>query len=184
MTMQNTTVAAMRATATGTPWPRAMAAAGLAAVALALGTAPAAAHGPAAHAGRPAHVVKEQKPWGIAGEARRATRTVEVRMGDDMRFTPSRLAFRRGETVRFVVHNDGRQMHEFVIGTAEENAAHAEMMLKHPNMEHDEPWMAHVEPGGQAEIVWQFNRAGRFEFACLIAGHFQAGMKGPLEVTR
>jgi uncharacterized cupredoxin-like copper-binding protein len=101
-----------------------------------------------------------------------------------MRFRPGQLQFRRGETVRFVVHNDGRQMHEFVIGTVEDNAEHAEMMLKFPNMEHDEPWMAHVEPGQKAEIVWHFNRDGRFEYACLIAGHFQAGMKGPLLVTR
>jgi uncharacterized cupredoxin-like copper-binding protein len=160
----------------------------LAALALAatlgLAALPAAAHGPGGHAQRPANAVKEQKDWGIEGDPRRVTRTVEIRMSDDMRFKPERLQFKRGETVRFVVHNDGRQMHEFVIGTVEENADHAEMMLKHPNMEHDEPWMAHVEPGQNAEIVWHFNRAGSFEFACLIAGHFQAGMKGPLVVAR
>ena len=33
------------------------------------------------------------------------------------------------------------------------------------------------------QIIWTFNRAGDFEFACLIAGHYQAGMKGTVKVT-
>ena len=73
-------------------------------------------------------------------------------------------------------------MHEIVIGTREELAAHAELMKKHPGMQHDEPYMAHVPPGKQGDVVWLFNRAGDFEFACLIAGHFEAGMRGTLRV--
>ena len=49
-------------------------------------------------------------------------------------------------------------------------------MLKFPNMEHDEPYMAHVKPGQKAEIIWTFNRAGTFDFACLIPGHYDAGI--------
>jgi uncharacterized cupredoxin-like copper-binding protein len=71
-----------------------------------------------------------------------------------------------------------------VIGTPEELKAHAELMKKHPNMEHDEPYMAHVDPGQRGEIVWTFNRPGTFEFACLIPGHFEAGMKGTITVRR
>ena len=138
------------------------------------------AHGEKAHGGGP--VVKEQKDWGIAGEARQARRTVEVRMGDNMRFTPDRISVTLGETVRFRVHNDGRMLHEFVIGTVAENARHAELMVKFPDMEHDEPYMAHVPAGQVGEIVWTFNRAGTFEFACLIAGHYSGGMKGVIEV--
>jgi len=55
-------------------------------------------------------------------------------------------------------------------------------MRKHPNMEHDEPYMAHVSPGKKGQIVWTFNRAGEFEFACLIPGHFEAGMIGRIVV--
>jgi uncharacterized cupredoxin-like copper-binding protein len=108
----------------------------------------------------------------------------KMKMGDDMRFTPDRLDVTLGGTVRFVVHNTGRVMHEFVIGTKHENARHAELMVKFPNMEHDEPYMAHVAPGKVGEIVWTFNRPGQFEFACLIAGHFQAGMIGTITVNR
>lgn len=141
---------------------------------------PAFAHGEKAHGSGP--VVKEQTDWGIAGDAKRARRTVEVRMGDDMRFTPDRISVRLGETVRFRVHNAGKVMHEFVIGTLAENQRHAELMIKFPDMEHDAPYMAHVGPGKTGEIVWTFNRPGQFEFACLIAGHYQAGMKGLISV--
>ncbi|TSE28318.1 cupredoxin family protein [Tepidimonas taiwanensis] len=124
----------------------------------------------------------EQKPWGIAGDPRRVRRTIEIRMTDDMRFTPDRLTVREGETVRLRAVNRGRVMHEIVIGTPEELAAHAELMKRHPDMEHDEPYMAHVPPGQRGEIVWHFNRAGDFQFACLIPGHFEAGMVGHIRV--
>lgn len=152
----------------------------LAAALLWAASVPAHAHGPAGHSSGP--VVKEQTDWGIAGDEKQVVRTIEVAMGDDMRFQPGSIDVKEGETIRFKVTNHGKIMHEFVIGTPAENAKHAELMLKFPNMEHDEPYMAHVEPGKTEEIIWTFNRAGQFEFACLIAGHFQAGMLGPLTV--
>ncbi|HRH87937.1 MAG TPA: cupredoxin family protein [Rubrivivax sp.] len=139
------------------------------------------AHGDAAHPAGPAK--KEQKPWGIAGDAQQARRSIVVAMSDDMRFKPDRIAVRRGETLRFVARNDGQVMHEFVIGTPAENARHAELMVRFPGMEHDEPYMAHVPPGKTGQIVWKFNRAGSFQFACLIAGHYSAGMVGTIEVS-
>lgn len=127
-------------------------------------------------------VVKEQKPWGMAAEASEAQRTIDIRMTDDMKFTPSHLDVREGETLRLRAVNRGKVMHEIVIGTREELAAHAELMKKHPGMEHDEPYMAHVSPGQRGDIVWTFNRPGDFEFACLIPGHFEAGMRGTVRV--
>ena len=103
-------------------------------------------------------------------------------MDDAMRFTPARIEVREGETVRFRVRNAGKVLHEMVIGTPEELKAHAEMMKKHPGMEHDEPFMSHVAAGKSGDIVWNFNRAGTFQFACLIPGHFEAGMLGTIVV--
>jgi len=154
----------------------------VAAATMPLLAAPALAHGDKAHT-KKGPVRKEQKDWGIAGEARNAKRSIEVGMADNMRFAPDRIEVRQGETVKFVVRNHGKQLHEFVIGAQAENARHAELMVKHPNMEHDEPYMAHVPPGKTGEIVWTFNRPGSFEFACLIAGHYSAGMVGTITVT-
>ena len=142
---------------------------------------PALAHGDKAMKSSP--TVKEQKPWGIAGDLSGVKRTVTLTMDDKMRFTPDTLSFKEGETVRFIVKNQGKLLHEMVIGTRAELDAHAALMEKFPNMAHDEPYMAHVDPGKQGGLVWTFNRPGDFEFACLVAGHFAAGMKGRIKVT-
>ncbi len=126
---------------------------------------------------------KEQKEWGIGGDANAVTRTIEITMLDTMRFVPDQLTIKQGEVVRLSVKNSGKVMHELVIGTKQELDTHAEMMKKHPNMEHDEPYMAHVSPGKSADIIWNFNRAGQFDFACLLPGHYSAGMVGKINVT-
>jgi uncharacterized cupredoxin-like copper-binding protein len=131
----------------------------------------------------PAAAKKEQKPWGIAGDDKSVTRTVTIAMSDNMRFTPDKLSFKQGETVRFVVRNEGKLLHELVIGTRSEFDAHTEMMAKHPGMTHEEPYMAHVSAGKSGNLVWTFNRAGEFDFACLVAGHYQAGMAGKITVA-
>ncbi|MDR7153092.1 putative cupredoxin-like copper-binding protein [Hydrogenophaga palleronii] len=148
----------------------------------ALGTTLAQAHGDT-HGKTAGPVVKEQKPWGIAAEPGKAQRTLEILMTDDMKLSPSHLNVREGETLRLRAINKGKVMHEIVIGTSAELAEHAEMMKKFPAMEHDEPYMAHVPPGKRGDIVWTFNRPGDFEFACLIAGHFEAGMRGTIRVA-
>ena len=134
--------------------------------------APAFAHGDKKNA-KVVPLKKEQKPWGIAGDAKAAKRTVPVSMADDMRFIPGKIDVKQGETIRFTLKNDGELLHEFVIGTKKDLDEHAALMVKFPKMEHDEPYMAHVPPGKTGQIVWNFNRAGDFDFACLIAGHYQ-----------
>ncbi len=139
------------------------------------------AHGETPHA-KPAVAIKEQQPWGIAGDAGRVSRNITIRMTDAMRFHPDRIRVRKGETIRFVIRNEGRMLHEMVIGTKAVLDEHAALMRKHSDMEHDEPYMAHVAPGKTGEIVWLFNHAGEFNFACLIPGHYEAGMVGRIRV--
>ena len=142
------------------------------------------AHGDEKKTKKSTAVKKEQKPWGIAGDAKSVKRVIAIRMTDNMRFTPEFIEVKLGETIRFVHRNDGKMTHEMVIGTKEELEEHAALMLKFPNMEHDEPYMVHVEPGKRGEIVWNFNRDGDFLFACLIPGHYQAGMIGKIKVSK
>ncbi|MEB5964573.1 cupredoxin family protein [Comamonas testosteroni] len=139
------------------------------------------AHGNASHADGP--VIREQKPWGIAAEAQEVQRSLTIQMTDDMRFSPSHFIVKKGETLRLRVVNQGQLMHEMVLGTKASLGEHAQMMLRHPGMEHAEPFMAHVAPGKAEDLVWNFNRTGEFDFACLIPGHYQAGMTGRLTVT-
>lgn len=142
------------------------------------------AHGDAQHAAKPAFDPSrvEATPFGQEGDPARVTRTVRIVMDDTMRFRPGVITVKRGDTVRLQVANKGAALHELVLGTPQDLAEHAEMMRKFPTMEHEAPHMAHVKPGASGQIIWQFSQRGEFQFACLIAGHFEAGMVGKVIV--
>lgn len=143
------------------------------------------AHGEGAHAKKEVRPVSvEEYAFGREGDPKKVTRTVRVGMADTMRFAPAELTVKRGETVKFVVRNNGKVKHEMVIGTMKGLKDHAEMMKKHPGMVHDDPFMAHVAPGRTEIIVWQFTREGTYYYGCLEPGHFEAGMAGKLEVVK
>ncbi len=124
----------------------------------------------------------EDTAFGREGNPRKVSRTIKVDMADTMRFTPADVTVKRGETVRFVIHNEGKQLHEMVLGTTQALKEHAELMKRFPEMEHADPNMAHVKPGATGEIVWQFTKAGAFQFACLQPGHYESGMVGKVAV--
>lgn len=119
---------------------------------------------------------------GQPGNPANVSRTIKVSMNDTMRFDPAEMSFKPGETVRFVVRNDGKIRHEMVIGSVEELQEHAEMMRKMPGMQHAESNMISLAPGESGELIWQFDNAGVFDFACLVSGHLEAGMTGKIEV--
>ena len=120
---------------------------------------------------------------GKPGVASKVTRTVTVDMKDDMRFHSSNFNVKQGETIRFVARNSGKVKHEMVIGTEKDLKDHYEVMKKNPEMEHEDANMVTVAPGKSGEIIWQFTRAGKVDFACLQPGHFDAGMKGLVNVA-
>lgn len=141
-------------------------------------------HAPAHHGAHSSHpAAAAQQPWGVAGQADDVTRTLTLRMTDDMRFSPDHFTVRQGETVRIRVDNAGQILHEIVLGTEATLRAHAQAMLQDAQMQHGDAFMAHVQPQQQGELIWTFNRPGTFDFACLIAGHYQAGMRGRITVT-
>ncbi|HEX8594814.1 MAG TPA: cupredoxin family protein [Pseudomonas sp.] len=144
--------------------------------------------------------------FGHAAPATQASRTVELTLGD-MFFEPKSVQVKAGETVRFVLINKGRLLHEFNLGDAAMHARHQQEMLKmqangmltptgmnhdampkgmeHGKMamQHDDPNSVFVEPGKTAELTWTFTKANVLEFACNIPGHYQAGMVGKLTIT-
>lgn len=123
---------------------------------------------------------------GKPGEASTVTRTVEVKMyeTDDgqMLYEPNVFSVKQGETIRFAITNAGENEHEFVLDSFEKNQEHKATMAKFPEMEHDDPNSVRLEEGEKGEIIWNFSNSGKFEFACLIPGHYEAGMKGELSV--
>jgi uncharacterized cupredoxin-like copper-binding protein len=125
----------------------------------------------------------EQTEFGQPGVAKNITRTIDVSMGDTMRFVPDQMQIKQGETVRLQFTNTGNSAHEFILGTPVEIAEHAKLMRKFPDMKHADASSVRVEAGKTATIIWQFNRAGDFVYACLIPGHSEAGMKGTVTVV-
>jgi uncharacterized cupredoxin-like copper-binding protein len=152
--------------------------------ALAVAVAPIAfAHGDKPHAAKAIDYSRgEEHPFGRAAPPHKAGRTIRVDMTDRMRFHPAEITVKRGDAVRFIPVNKGQVLHEMVLGTMEDLKAHAEMMRKHPGMQHDAPHMAHVSPGKSGEVGWQFTTSGEFYYGCLVPGHFEAGMVGKVTV--
>ena len=152
----------------------------VAGIALGLSINGAFAHGDEDHAKKgDGHASTLGKP----GDPAKVSRTIEVVMSDTMRFSPANIAVKSGETIRFVVKNDGKIKHEMVLGTVKELKEHAALMRKFPEMEHADANQVSVEPGKTGEMIWQFTRAGKVDFACLQPGHYEAGMTGKVTVA-
>ncbi|MDQ2081051.1 cupredoxin family protein [Xanthobacteraceae bacterium Astr-EGSB] len=150
------------------------------AVLVALGAA-GAARADSGHGGQ-GHV---QFSAGMPGDPKKPARLVEVTMreGDGtMEYVPNRIEVKRNEQIRFVLKNAGELAHEFVLASAADNAKHAALMQKFPDMEHDDPNSKTLPSKAGGEIVWRFTKTGEFEFACLIPGHREAGMIGKIIV--
>ncbi|HEY9038146.1 MAG TPA: copper-binding protein [Roseovarius sp.] len=124
-------------------------------------------------------------PVGMPGDAASVDRTIDVTMSEtddgEMLFSPREMTFATGETIRFNITNEGALEHEFVLDTLEGNAKHKEIMAR-MDMEHDDPNSVRLDAGASGEVVWTFANAGTFQFACLMPGHYESGMHGPIIV--
>ena len=118
---------------------------------------------------------------GDPGDPKKPYRTIEITMREGsgvMSYEPNRIEVKKGEQVMFVLLNAGALPHEFLLDSVENNAKHKIEMQKNPEMEHDDPNGKRVESKNDAKMLWRFSKTGTFEFACLIPGHYEAGMKG------
>jgi uncharacterized cupredoxin-like copper-binding protein len=116
-------------------------------------------------------------------------RTLQVDMNDTMRFTPDLLQVAAGETLKLVVHNSGKLPHEMVVGSEESLKQHAVEMKQsaghsdgHEHASGNELLALSVKPGETKEWVIRFDKAQTLQMACLIPGHYEAGMKGQVIV--
>jgi uncharacterized cupredoxin-like copper-binding protein len=125
-------------------------------------------------------------------QALQVNRSIEVTLLDSMKFTPNNIQVSAGETIRFVVRNKGKLAHEMVLGNAQDIAAHAkemQAMAAAGNTGHQHQHgggagaIAVSVPAGEVrEWVVKFDEAIELEIACLVPGHYEAGMKGKLNV--
>ena len=114
-------------------------------------------------------------------------RTVEVAM-DEFSFEPGEFEAMAGETIEFVVSNLGVVEHEFRLS----NEHRIEEHLAAGHADHDDQAtdghhesgdvVLLVEPGETGSIIVTFGEDTTLysEVACLIPGHYEAGMKAPM----
>lgn len=139
----------------------------------------------AAPGGAPGHSHSDEAAYGKPGDSTKPARIIQIVMREQdgkMIFIPDRLRVRKGEQIRFQLRNNGEIDHEFVVGTVEENLKHMKEMERNPDMEHDDPNAKRLKPKSSGEILWQFTKAGTFDFSCMIPGHRPAGMFGVITV--
>ena len=111
------------------------------------------------------------------------TRTVQLTLGDDMRFSPANWQVTAGETVRIEVMNRGKLRHELVLGTEEELQAHAqEMKQASASHHHHGPNVLSLAAGETGVLTWTFTDVGVVYMACFEPGHYEAGMRGAISV--
>jgi uncharacterized cupredoxin-like copper-binding protein len=132
--------------------------------------------------------------FGTTGDPARASKTVTIEVAE-IRYDLEQLAFKAGETIRFVVSNKGEQVHELTIGDAGYQVIAREMMTHMAEMGMDLASPDHaarhasarntviVPVGETKEIIWTFSKAGSFEFSCNMPGHSEVGMKGSITVS-
>jgi uncharacterized cupredoxin-like copper-binding protein len=114
-------------------------------------------------------------------------RTIEVVALDELSFDPGTVKVEAGETIRFIVTNAGSAVHDFYVGTEDEQMAHeAEMGDTGMGMDHGadpEADALTLEAGETDGLTVTFDEPGTVLFACHQPGHYDGGMIGTINVT-
>ena len=105
------------------------------------------------------------------------SRTIEVTMTDDA-YGPSQMTVATGQTVRFVFRNQGRVLHEALIGDAALQAAHDSSGVHN----HGDLPVVDVAPGATGTLTYTFTRPGQVLIGCHQPGHYALGMRAVITV--
>ncbi|MCE7528263.1 plastocyanin/azurin family copper-binding protein [Polynucleobacter sp. IMCC 30228] len=112
-----------------------------------------------------------------------SVKEIRIDVDDTMRFSPATWEAQAGEPIRIILVNKGKVDHELVIGTEKEIIAHAKEMASPSAKGHHHTNEISAKPGQQAELVWTFKKPGQYAMACFEPGHYEAGMKGFINVV-
>ena len=138
------------------------------------------------------------KMIGEKGKLSEVSRTIEIKMYDNY-YEPNEIKIKKGETIKFIVHNYGELVHEFNIATKEMHIKHQPEMMKmveneillanridkkkmkkmakkNHSMGHSHSNSVLLEPNQSAELIWKFSNDTNLEAACNVPGHYESGM--------
>ena len=138
------------------------------------------------------------KAVGVKGKESEINRVIKVLMYDNY-YQPNNFKIKKNETIKFIVINKGKLVHEFNLATKDMHLKHQpemtklveneilladkidkkkmkEMAKKDHSMSHSHSNSILLEPNEDGEIIWKFNTAVKLEAACNIPGHYETGM--------
>jgi uncharacterized cupredoxin-like copper-binding protein len=107
---------------------------------------------------------------------------VKVVMGDTMRFAPDAITVKADEEVTFVVTNEGLIVHEFFVGTEDEQVEHAAEMAA-GGMSHGHDNALSLKAAETGSLTMTFADARSLLIGCHEPGHYDAGMVATLTVV-
>ena len=148
---------------------------------------------------------ESMKMIGMKGKSNEVSRTINVKMYDNY-FEPKSIKVKSGETIKFVVENKGKLVHEYNIATKKMHLKHQpEMMMMmqmgillptkldmkkmkeasktNRAMSHSHSNSLLLEPNKKGEIIWKFSTNEELEVACNVPGHYQAGMVSSVSIN-
>lgn len=100
-------------------------------------------------------------------------RVVRIVATPQLRFVPDAVTVKQGETILFEVTTMGPIVHEFMVGPAADVAA-------------DTPGTPEIAELGMMQtgsLSFTFDGPGPYAFACHVAGHYEAGMRGTINLV-
>ena len=120
---------------------------------------------------------------GQPGEIKAVDRVIAI-SAEDIKFSPTTITVRAGETVKFVVTNHGKLPHEFVIADKAEQEMHEKEMQSMGAMERHDSNALSIQPGESKTLIWKFTQPGTVQYGCHVPGHYIAGMIGSIQVVK
>jgi|TARA_B110000046_G_C12846194_1_gene335772 uncharacterized cupredoxin-like copper-binding protein len=143
-------------------------------------------------------IAGEMSTIGEKGDPAEVAKVIKVKMYDNY-YEPSEFKIEKNQTIKFIVYNYGKFVHEFNIATKEMHLKHQPEMMKmveneilladrvdkkkmnelskkDNSMNHSHSNSVLIEPNESAEIIWKFNTEAELEAACNVPGHYETGM--------
>jgi uncharacterized cupredoxin-like copper-binding protein len=102
-----------------------------------------------------------------------APRVVPIVATPQLRFVPDTVIVKQGETITFEVTSLGPLSHEFMVGPA------ADVDADRPGT----PEVADLTMMQTRSLTYTFDGPGPYAYACHVAGHYEAGMVGTIEIV-
>ena len=145
------------------------------------------------------------KMVGSKGKKSEVNKVVKVSMYDNY-YEPKIINVKKNETVKFIVENKGKLVHEFNIATMKMHKKHGPEMLemmkngillptkinkvKMKEMSKHNKKMAHshsnsilLEPNKSGELIWKFSTNAELYGGCNVPGHLEAGMISKININ-